>query len=490
VKFYQLIATMVTVAALTGCAATNHRNQMEDFETHWRMGDYSSAAAMFADSEDGPESLEELSLFELLHYAEAARLSGDLQAAVAAYDETEDYFKRFDEENLADNAAETVGSILVNDSVTAYEGHLYEAILSNSYKAISFLASGKSDMARVELNRADDRTRRAVEYFSKLIEEERKALEESDDEQEKAQAVVKTLESDKLSESLESEYGSLSQWSVYPSFINPFATYLHAIYFLSSDVAGDTQRAIDSLQRVAGMTENPYVEQDLAIAESRMEGPSGADDRGRVWVIYENGMGPSLEEKRIDVPIFLVSQSSGVSYTGIALPDMDRGVTAAQRLVVSYVDQDGAPRKLESSPLADMERVARTEFKEKFDGILARSIASAAVKAAVQAAATEEFGAWGQLAGGVLTAATTQADLRSWRAIPSRWDAVAMERPSGSNVIEIRADNGAFMREIELPEWENTLVYIKQPSATSRPAVMVVDMEGEQVQVGAGYAAP
>lgn len=487
-KLYQIISTVILATILTGCAATKHRSAMEDFETYWHMGDYPNAASMFVGTESKEEAIRDFSLFELLHYAEAARLSGDIEKTILAYDQTENHFKRFDEENFADNAAETVGSILVNDSVTAYEGHLYEAVLSNSYKAISFLASGQSDMARVELNRADDRTRRAVEYFSTMIEEEKTALEKNDDEKETAQSIVKTLESDDLAETLKSEYGDLNQWAVYPSFINPFVTYLHAIYFLSTDVSGDTQQSIDSLKRVAGMTANPYVKKDLALAEARLSNNAPADNKGHVWVIYENGMGPSLREKRIDVPIFLVAQSSSVSYTGIALPDMDRGILAARNFSVSYTDQEGLSKKIESAPLADMEKIARTEFKAKFNAILARSVASAAVKAVAQAAATKEFGVWGQIAGGVLTAATTQADLRSWRAIPSRWDSVSFKKPAGNDLIEIRMDGGAFITAVELPNWDNILVYIKQPSATSRPAVMLVDMEGKQTQAGAGIS--
>ncbi|MDT8439087.1 MAG: hypothetical protein RQ729_08785 [Wenzhouxiangellaceae bacterium] len=462
---------------ITGCASTQHREQMGDFDSYWLNGNYQGAAELFVGVDKQEEDLQKLNLFELLHYAEAARLSGELETAVQAYDASEEFFKRFDEKNLAAKAAGTAGSLLINDSVRAYQGTLYEAVLSNAYKSLSFLALGQGDMARVELNRADDRTRRAVEYFSSEIERQQEELAQEEKEKDEAKVIAQTIEKDEFTSSLNDGYGDINQWAVYPSYVNPFVTYLHAIYFASSEASGDLERASDSLKRVAGMVENSYVQNDLSFVESILTGETRDPARPKIRIIYEQGTGPFLEEKRFDVPLFLVSGS--VAYTGIAIPDMDSGSPAADMIYAEFTGPDGQPMRLQSEPLADMEMVARTEFKGQFKGIVTRAVASAAVKALIQAEASNQLGVWGQIAGGVFAAATTQADLRSWRAAPYRWDLISFDRPADGR-LHLRSNNGALYHETNLPEWNNTLIYVKQPSSLARPSLFVLDLSGAQ----------
>jgi hypothetical protein len=464
---------------LSACAASKHRDSMDAFTESWEKGDYQAAG--YGDVVDTPNEevdLADRGLLDLLHLAEATRMSGDDEFAIAAYDETEKVYRRFDEKNIVEEGAGQLGAILINDSARDYRGNIYEATLVNSYKALSFLSIAKPDLARVEFNRADDRTRRAVEFYAEEIKEQKESLAEEEEKQQEAQSVEATLEADATQQTLNEVYGNVSEWNVYPDFINPFVTYLHGLFFLASDQdAGDVERARVSLDRVAEMTRNPAAQSDAQLAAQLSSGEIERTELGNlIWVVYENGQGPTLDEKRFDLPLFLVTQGEAnkPTYAAIALPEIESGSAAHDELYLNVGGED-----LEATThLSSMERVVRTEFKEKFTGVLTRSIASAILNMALQAEASNQAGLLGAVAATAFTAATTEADLRIWRAMPHSWQVARIARPD-EGVIGIRAGSAQNLASFEAPEWPYTLVYIKQPSVSAEPVIKIIDLQGK-----------
>jgi hypothetical protein len=495
---------LLVFAILSGCAATQHREQMNAFSASWEVGDFTSAAYGQQDSEQrtfDPETIESMDLFELLHFAEAARLSGDQELAIEAFDRTEEVFKRFDEENVAGRSLGQMGAILAGESVRAYRGHLYEAVLVNTYKAMTFLSTADNSLARVEFNRADDRTRRAVEFFADEIEEQQQVDEEKHttaDKQEEPpsdqqQSVAATMASEESKQALYEAYGNPSEWAVYPDFVNPFVTYLHGLYFLSqSEQRGDIERAVESLDRVHGMTENPVVAADLELANALASGAlSRSALPSQVWVIYENGIGPTLTESRFDIPLFLVTQGRAGQPTlaGIALPKVERGRAAHQNLSIHAVGPSGLEPVAQSHTLADMQRVLNTEFQHNFDGILGRAITSTVVDLLIQSEATSRAGLLGAFASTVLTQQTNKADLRIWRALPDHWQVARFERPVNGKITLLGDDSGPLVN-LTVPDWPYTLVYVKQPTRFASPAVKVIDLQGRNPALGIGQGVP
>jgi len=465
-------------ASVTGCASYKHRNQMEAFNTSYVAGDYAAAAKAMAPSSLMPgEPSEEAKLLELLHQAEAYRLAGEPQTAIELYDQAEEGMKLNNTDNLAEKGVENTLAVLVNDAQRDYQPMLSEAVLVNTYKGLAFLQLGDDANARIEFNRADDRTRRAVAAFDEEIAEQKAALDEqaADDANREQQAIQQSLDNEALHESVTQQYGAPSQWSVYPEFIVPSATYLHGLYFLASDESGDIERAATSLSRVAAMSpESEALAEDAALANAIASGETRREDlKHRVWVVYENGLGPVAEERRLDVPLLLFhGNAQAPAYTGIALPAYADRYAVGDGL--SLVDAQG--RRYEPETFASMGKVVHTEMQSRFPAILARSVASAVVKALMQNEATERLGVAGQLGSAVLTAMTTQADLRSWQATPDHWEVARFPRPaSGELTLETQA--GA-LGDLSLPDWPYTLVYIKRPSAQGPAEVSVIDLQG------------
>lgn len=469
------LSRMTLLAATTllvgGCASLSDEGNMEGFIESWANADYVGAGKSFGDvdvSVASGDDIEGLPLFDLLHVAESARLSGHPELAVKAYDATESEFKRFDLENIASSATSQASAVLLNDNAMAYRGYLYEAVLANTYKGLTFLEMGMPSQAGVEFRRSEARTRRATEYFSKSIEKQRKALKEKTENEKSNQAAEKSINSDETQATIESEYGAPSEWSVYADFVNPFTSYIHGIHQISTaNTSSDFEQAVDLFKRVHGVTSNATVGDDLDLAQSFAAGSTAASDYpSQVWVVYDNGVGPELDEERIDLPILGIGDGS-VAYAGIALPVIGKGTPASTMTVNGETAQ----------PLASMERVMNTEFQARFDAILLRSVTSAVVKMSAQALAEEELGAMGGLLAGVVSAATTQADVRSWRALPERWDIARVERP-GDGLIKLRGLERTATT-VRVPNWPMAMVYVKKTSARAPATIRVIDPSGE-----------
>jgi len=476
---HSVLALTVT-ALISGCSSFQQRDQMSKFNDAYASGDYHGAldVVSFKTDEDKPVDSEKY-LLELLHQGEMFRLNGQFEEAAQAFDLAEEGMKYLDTESLAEEAGEGFLAVMVNDSERDYEALMSEAVLVNTYKGLAFLAAGNNDYARVEFNRADDRTRRAVEFFQKEIAEQKEALaKEAEKEESQASLISDNLQSDDLNSAIAENYGALSEWSVYPEFMVPASTYLHGLYFLAnSSTSAEFGNAATSLMRVSEMNpDSDVLKADAKLAKELADGRQQATDlQPQVWVVYENGLGPVLEETRFDIPLILFHQNQQApAYFGIALP--------------KYADRAAVPGNLDiaadggdvvsTEQIADMGTVIRTEMKERFPGVLTRAVASAVVKAVIQNEASERLGVWGQLGSAALTIATTQADLRGWQAMPNHWQAARLDRPE-SGTLTLLDQQGSLLGTVDIPERPFTLVYVKRPSITAPATVITMDLRGE-----------
>jgi len=197
-------------------------------------------------------------LLETLETGAAYRAAGKRVESRELFDDAEAIIKTYDQQLLASSSAETLAALVVNDNALPYRGETYDGVMVNVFKALNFLADGKRDLARVELNRANERQRRAVEKFATQIRKQKEAIEAKS----KASPDVpieQTLANPELKKLVDSKYDDLSaavvNWAAYPDFVNPFATYLHGLaFFMMAEDASDYEKARDSFSRVYGMT--------------------------------------------------------------------------------------------------------------------------------------------------------------------------------------------------------------------------------------------
>jgi hypothetical protein len=237
------------------------------------------------------------------------------------------------------------------------------------------------------------------------------------------------------------------------------------VYFL---LIGENSRAADLLKETAGMVpDNDYIKNDLVLADELASGKSKLENQ--CWVIFENGLGPTKGEIRIDLPLILVSNR--VFYTGVALPRLYPRSVAYPYLTIRTDTGDYQTRQV-----ADMERVIETEFNKDFKGILMRAIASAAIKTAAQAAlSSRRNNEGGELAAflvGVYSAATTAADVRIWTALPKDFQVARFAIPPSRLLMVFTGGNTAF--DVQIPPCKNAIVYIRIINAGASPVYEVL----------------
>jgi hypothetical protein len=452
-----IFATLIFILTFfTGCNAP--RDQLAAFNVYFENFDYENSACFAAKKISKRKNPKGEDLLWALQLGTVNRIQQKYTESTEVFDKAENMLKYFDgQSKLGDG----VGSAIVNDNVIPYRGEEYDGIMVNVYKALNFIAEKKYDLARVEFNRALDRQRRAKEKFNDEI---RKLRAELESKQKQNKFTKSNVENPATAELLAQKYPNLYNFEAYPDFINPFATYLAGVFF---NLVSDHGKAVDLFKESCGMvSDNDYIAEDLQVTENILDGKDRLEST--VWLIFENGLGPLKRELRIDIPLFVKTNS--VKYVGIALPELYFRSRACQYLVA---DIDG--KDYRTQPVSDMDRVVQTEFSKDYQGILTRAIISATVKTAAQYALENENSKGAAIASIFMAAysfATTAADVRIWTSLPKEFQVARFPKPEGGKLKVRRPDSAAF--EINIPDCNNALVYVKITTVQAQPIIEVM----------------
>lgn len=358
-------------------------------------------------------------------------------------EKSEDVFNEFEKAGILTSGLAQTGAVLVNDNAMSYKGNIYEGVFLNYYKALHFMSERNYMSARVELNRANDRQRRAKEYYTKQINE---ALESSNEQLQKSElASISSLAQrsksfDEINPIIAQKYTNLAKFQAFDGFINPAVSYLSGLFFL---LEGDS-KGLDYLKEAYGMTNSKIIASDMLYfsgggASGRGGGANGANGAGTdkyTWIILESGRQAHKSEESFSLPLFT---SSGLYHFGIALPQFEAGVDYERGFVldfgasgVSGAGANGGASGGKSSAgafeeIVNTDDIIATEFEKQLNAIASRAIISASVKLASQIALTqglkqvdESVSLIASLVSGVYSMATTAADLRIASVLPRR----------------------------------------------------------------------
>lgn len=447
------VLTVLSLPYVTGCNVP--KDHLTKFNRHFEKLDYENSA-LFAEKKIGKRQKPKgEDLLWALQLGAVERIRGDYEKSTEWFDKAEEMLKYYDEQS---KIGDSLGSVIASDNVVPYKGEEYDGVMINTYKALNFMAEGKTDLARVEFNRALDRQRRAKEKFIEEINKLKAELEEK----EKQNKLSRTnVENPKMREVLVQKYPSLYNFEAYPDFVNPFATYLAGIYF---NVVGDHTKAVDLLKESYGMVgDNAYIGEDLRITEEIVNGGGKLEDT--VWLIFENGLGPIRKEFRVDLPLFIAT--SKVKYVGIALPKLEFRDRAYPYLVA---EADGKAYK--TCRVSDMDRVVQTEFSKDYEGILTRAIISATVKAVAQYALQEQGSSGASLLSigmAVYSFASTAADVRMWTTLPKDFQVARFKKPKNGKL-----KINSIPLDIDIPDCNNAIIYVKITNSQALPVYEVM----------------
>ena len=455
ISLFLLIITLI----LSACAP---KQAMLKADILVAQGEYKQAANFSKIQIDSDDIYARNNLLWELQTGSSLLFSHENNSSIKHLDQSELLIKHYQEQALGKDVTQTISSTLLNDTTRPYTGTQYDAIMLNTYKAINYLAKGDTDGARVEFNRVIDRQRRAKIYFNEMIQKEQKAIKEKEAESLKEGKNLK-VENSQIDIILEQNYPSLHSFEAYPDFVNPMSTYLAGLFAKANK---ETNKAHSLLKEAYGMMpQNRDVQKDFEEEENEP----------MVWLIYENGQAPILEELRMDFPIWIFSDR--LSYISIALPKLTkRGLALAY---LSVVDEHN--KTVNTQFLCSMDRVIETEFSKNYPSIVGRAILSTATKTAInyalQKSVDKRDNSGLSLFVGVATAlyqiASTQADTRIWTTLPKEFQLARFKRPD-SGKIDIKAPNGVIIESLDLPKRDNILIYIKIATPYAKASVSVM----------------
>jgi hypothetical protein len=292
----------------TGCSTYQQQNRVIQL---WHQNNLTNAVVEATKMADKNAKNKDAIIWRLEQGA-VLRSAGKYQESNAAFDKAQEKIDQYAQKAKV-RVGQEAGALLSNQANLDYEGHSYDGIMLNTYKALNYLQLGEPDKARVELIRAYQRQQDAVEDNKKRIEKVQAEAARSKDKK----AMDKAQESPKFKSQMQGAYASLDNLKSYADYVNPFTVYLDGLYFMANPAdASDLERAHKSLERVAGFApDNQYVKQDLAAVDGVMQGKPLAPT---TYVIFETGCAPVRDQIRIDIPIIVAK----VSYVCAALPTL------------------------------------------------------------------------------------------------------------------------------------------------------------------------
>jgi hypothetical protein len=460
-RLYRSGLFIIAALVLAGCNPP--MKQLREFDGLYQQGCLHDAEEFCEDRIKNPNDASGNNLLWALQMGIVQRCRLKYDDSTLWFDRCEEMMKTFD---FQLRQTDVVATTFVNDNIIPYRGKAYDGILVNTYKALNFMVLGRDDLARVEFNRAMERQTRAKEFFNEQIQKEKEQLERAN--AEKKVDYSKTVDSNDVKDQIRQAYPGLYEFEAYPDFVNPFSTYLAGVFFL---IQGDIGKSRDLLKETAGMVpDNPYVQKDFEVADAFLATNSALSPT--VWVFFENGVGPTKEEYRIDLPLFLFTDR--IFYAGIALPKLVQRSAAAERLSIQMGDN-----VIPTEIVGDMDRVIQTEFAKEYPWILTRALIAATVKGVSQyalATSGDKNDDSGKVAAAVGIALyswmTTAADVRIWSALPKNFQVARIPMPEDGK-LTIRSSQGRTI-PVTLNPCRFAVVYIKMVTSSSEPIISVI----------------
>ena len=356
-----------------------------------------------------------------------------------------------------EEAVKFVGTTLTNDTLAGYNGKIYEGLMLDYYQALNNLMLGDEGRARVSFNRLEERQGNAeiqLQSYTRSLDESEVEVDNEQDQE----IVERTVEESDVN--FAQGIANLPENQLAAQIRSPSGDLVNAVFRQTSSASADrasdrTKRAIKAVQSKAPDNSARRFAGDLQQSFSNLK----AD---HVFVIYEDGMGPSIEEFRVDLPLALVSDD--LLYVGVALPEFKQGFVNNQSLTLTQ-----GSLSVETVPVSDVNRMASLEFSAAYDKKVAKEVTSAIIKTVAQVAANKAIdeelenplaGLFMKVAVAGTQAALTKADTRHWVNLPNQIQMASFKK-SGNAAIKISDASGNPIATVPaLPGHQ--LIYVRQ----------------------------
>jgi len=369
--------------------------------------------------------------------------------------------------------------VLVNDKVIPYRASGYERTLVHHYQALNYLASNDVVGAGVEVRRANREQKNAQVRHQKEIDQAKSKNQNE-------LGNVATNGTDAVSTNAAPEevrdpqlatvYAGLDQMAgtVKYSFQNAATFYVSAVIW---EMLGERNDAyIDYKKALEIYPDNPFLQQDVVRIGKRLgmredlddyakrfpdaaKTPAdGADDlkgKGRLVVVYEEGLVPKKTELSIPYPL-PGADSIGV----VALP----GYTETPPPPVPAEVKAGGKSLGSTAPICNVAALAARALAEQMPGILTRQLARAVAKGAAANAADNSGNDFAVFAVLMYNVLSEQADLRSWLTLPAHIQVLSAWVEPGAQPVALSVPGRAALWSgvVTFKAGKTTFVYVSR----------------------------
>lgn len=471
------------VVMLAGCAPST-----EEIMTHYNQEmltgkfDVSMPYIQEALLDDEDNSDEDTPLLRLMS-AGAKLHQGAFNDTLAELDAAEDVWLEND-----GKTANHASAMMINDQSYAFDPGLQDRMFAGLYKALIFGAQGKKNGARTELNRMmqyqENWLHKQRERIADAEKSRRESINADDDNTPDAaaghNAEIKAETDNNINTLMRNRNfnrelrqatgidvkrdGNIDRLTP-EDYQNAYATHICGVFrWLNHDNAAAYLRDARKLNR-----RNPVVAKDLRDIRNNVL------PQNEVWIYVEDGLCPVRDEVRLDLPLALIpGLNRYVLYAGIALPKLVMRDYAAKSYTVN-----GIPM----TELENIDRLRKIEYAiymrhaviRELTRCLVRTVCPQVAAGVVANNSSEDAVRWSclgfQVAWASYCAGVTQADLRSWGALPKRVLVLRMPRPE-NGIITLNADNQPL--EIQLPAGNN-IVWVRKAAVTAPFITMTVN---------------
>lgn len=463
----KLGAMVCATLIVAGCAGTR-TVKPEASQAHLSTSNYKALAAGYM--KDGKPAYDKESLLDTLEAGKAFNDAGMWKASREAFDSAHNLLAwKEDSVDTPGKVANLIGTTLTSSAFGEYQGKIYEGGLIDYYQAINSIMLGEEDLARVDFNRFEVRMDNAQNQFAAykrtLQQEQSKELQEKNaGTAQKSYSQIKTQ--------IDGGVADLPGRQVDSKIRISAGQFMSGVFRATSSAKQDKEN--DKVAKpilAAGAASSTKQGADLSVKTAGQLKSSGYSSNGKVYVIYEDGRGPTYKEFRIDLPLFVVS--SKVTYTGIALPRFIPGKPAFGYLTVA---------NQQTAEMTNVTNIAGMDFSVAYPGIVTKAITSTVIKTAAQYAANSAIdqgtkdnklvGALLKIGVGAAQAATTQADTRAWENLPNTIQIAVISKPKAGG-LSVMSPSGGKLMDVQLPDSPNALVVIKASGTGGVPAAYV-----------------
>lgn len=481
-RLYRHCILIIGIAVLAGCAGTRTVDQ-QTAANHLANSDYKAYAAQFLDDKGEPK-YDPKSLLDVLEAGKAFNDAGLWQLSADAFEAAGALLHwKEDTVDTPDEVANLLGTTLTSDAFGAYQGKIHQGALIDYYQATNMLMLGRASDARVDFNRLQVRQTNAVKQLASFASTVNKSVGEGLDDEEGAAAKKSLLEvGPKVADGIKDLPSGLSKAKIRNAAGDVLGAVFRATSAERSDKSSNLSR--DMLKSAAASSATRGGNAMIAYMNKQIRSGKG-ELANKVIVVYEDGMGPSLKEFRIDLPLFLLTDK--VTYTGIALPQFQPGEPAYGGIQIGT-----GKRKAETATLTDLNELAGLEFDAAYKGIVAKAVISTIIKTTAQAVINNQIDS--ELGGGLMGTllkvgtgaaqyALTKADTRAWVNLPNTIQMAVIDRPK-NGTLALFTPAGLPLGEVELPTANNALVLIKASGIVGKPAIFTQALPAETIVAG------